>query len=189
MSLSRVRNVVAIAAVLLMVAACGYRPLYGPSSTNARVEGQLAGVSIKPIADRVGQMMHTELSRRLNPGGQAARPSHSLAVTLSESVQHLAVERDTFATRANLTVTARYVLVRTVDSVLVEEGSDSVVASYNLLSSDYATLVAEKDARKRAVGELAEQLRNRIAIYFHGPGAGEPLADTKTDAAKEGEPQ
>jgi hypothetical protein len=45
------------------------------------------------------------------------------------------------------------------------------VASYNILTSDYATLAAQTDARKRATDALAEDISRRLAIYFAGPGA------------------
>lgn len=193
MSLSSPQNRVVVLAVLaglaLLSSACGYRPLYGETSTNTLVERQLAAVVVKPIGDRVGQMMHTELARRLNPSGARVPTTHRLSVELSEGVSHLAVERNTFATRANLVLNATYKLVRIRDDKLVDDGKDQVVASYNLLSSDYATLVAQRDARARAVTELAERLRNWAAIYFHGPGASEAIIIEETPAPDGQPPQ
>jgi hypothetical protein len=39
-------------------------------------------------------------------------------------------------------------------------------ASYNLTLADYSNLVSEKNARERALKDLAEQVRLRLGNYF-----------------------
>jgi LPS-assembly lipoprotein len=46
------------------------------------------------------------------------------------------------------------------------EGQSLAVTSFDVLSSEFGTLTAEKDARRRAVIDLAQDMRNRIAVFF-----------------------
>lgn len=173
---SRTRFVTATTLLLVAAAglgACGFKPLYGQNNlqdgASAQAQTQLATVTIEHISDRVGQMMRTELKRRLAPRGQKA-DNYRLHVTISESLSALAVEQNAFATRANLALTANYRLVRVSDGFELTAATPRQVASYNILTSDYATLSAQEDARERAVKALADTIHTRLAIYFEGPG-------------------
>lgn len=160
-------TLIALAATLT---GCGYRPIYAHSSPTA-VEGtvaELGAIEIDTIRDRAGQMMRTELKRRLvlRPG---AKPLYSLKVTLHESIAQLAINRASFATRANLTIVANYNLIDNATGRTLTGGSLSSMSSYNILSSFYATHAAQDDSRKRTVEVLADDLRTRLSIYFNGP--------------------
>lgn len=159
----------------LVLSACGFTPLYGKSNHAPGVTAALSSIDVKPILDRVGQMMRTALKRRLGLGGTAYK-RYQVTVQLSETVTELAIEQDTAATRANLTLSASYVVSRTTDGAELNVGAHKTVSSYNILSSDYGTAVAKADARKRAIEILADEIHARLAIYFNGPGASLRLA-------------
>ena len=171
--------VIALLAMSVVLGACGFRPLYGQGGPNASTgpgsSAELTAVEVKPIADRAGQMMRTALQRRLGLKG-VAPAQYQLSVSLKEGIAKLAVEQNAFATRANLSLTATYQLVRIHDGRQLASGKPRAVASYNILDSDYATLVAEADARERAIETLANDIHARLAIYFSGPGTDEPDA-------------
>ena len=63
-------------------------------------------------------------------------------------------------------MTASYRLTRASDGAQVFGGGSNIVASYNILSSDYATLAAEADARARAVRELGDDITQRLAAFL-----------------------
>ncbi len=154
----------------LVLSACGYRPLFGQNNVSTQTLTNLASIRVTSIADRVGQMLHSALTHRLSPKAHQAQQRFTLHVTLNESLATLAVERDASATRTNLTLTAYYKLIRSGDGKPMTSGSVRTVSSYNILASDFATLTAQNDSRSRAVEDLAETLRLRLAIYFQGPG-------------------
>ena len=153
----------------LALSACGYRPLYGQNAADPQATQHMAAIHVMPMADRSGQMMRTALVRRLNVKGQP-QTLYKLNVRLSESLQQLAEQRSGFVTRANLTITAEYSLTRADDAGALTSGSVQSVASYNILDSDFATLSAQEDARKRAIESLSDDIRTRLAIFFQGPG-------------------
>lgn len=166
LSKSRISFVAALALTGLGLSACGYTPLYGRTGNNAQVVGQLASIDVRPIPDRVGQMMRMQLKRGLSLKGRQGSADYQLTVTLSERIAKLAVEQSAFATRANLSLTSTYSLVRTSDHGEVTTGSAATVSSYNILSSDFATQTARADARERAVISLAQIIRERLAVFF-----------------------
>jgi LPS-assembly lipoprotein len=154
-----------IAAALVWLGACGFRPLYGKTGdTDAPAE--LATIEIRPIADRVGQQRHNHLLDNINPSGRPAKPRYFLTVILHETIERLAVEKSAFATRANVWLRASYSLHKAADGKSVLANSSVVVSSYNILNSEFATLMAERDAEARGTQEIAGEIRSRLAAHF-----------------------
>jgi LPS-assembly lipoprotein len=168
------RRKIAIAALAaaLPLAGCGFHPLYGERESSPRIDARLADVGIDVIANRPGQILRNELLDRMSPRGVAARPAYYLGVQLIETRQDFAIRQDETATRSNVVLSARFTLRRASDSQVVHDGIAVVRNSYDLLRNKFATLAAEDDARTRALRELAEEIRTRLAIYFERiPGA------------------
>ena len=150
-------------AVILM--GCGFRPLYG-SGDAAQTASQLAAIQVRPIENRIGQILHNHLLDLLTPRGQPRQPKYILDIRLRETIAHLGVEKSELATRANLRITAKFLLLSRGGSP-VFKGQSVTISSFNILGSDdLSTLVAEKDARARAVRQIAGDLRRRIAAFF-----------------------
>lgn len=155
----------------LALAACGFQPLYGPRDASTTSD-QLAAVKVELIADRLGQQVRNYLLDRMSPRGEPKAPRYRLAVELSESLQELGFRKDETATRANLVVTADYALIKVGEKKPLLKGISQSANSFNIVNSDYATLVAENDARKRAARRLSDEITTRLAIYFNGRGDG-----------------
>ena len=171
----------------LSLGACGFKPLYahqGKDANNSPTNLALAQIDIEPIIDRSGQKMRTALQRRLSPKNQASA-LYGLTVELSEGISDVAIDRAAFATRANLSLTASYRLVRKADGLQMNVGNLTTVSSYNVLTSDFATHAARTDARNRAIEVLADDIQARLALYFAGPVADgiQPQAQSKTPPA------
>lgn len=157
-----------IGIIALLVASCGFRPLYKSGGG----EAALASVQIDVIKDRMGQQLRSMLIDRFAPRGRASRSDYRLSVALTESKAGLAIKKDETATRANLTITARFNLVALQNSQLGSfKGEAFSTNSYNILTSDFATLSAERDARERALRSLAEEIRLRVASALRNPRA------------------
>lgn len=155
----------ALLAALVLLGACGFRPLYGSKEKGAAA-AELAAVEIKPIADRAGQQLHNLLLDRINPRGRPAKPRYVLKIRLTQSIERLAVRKTAFSTRANLRLIAAFVLAPAGGGEVLVSGTSLAISSYNILNSEFATLTSEKDARSRATGQLAEDIRTRLAVFF-----------------------
>lgn len=139
-----------LTAGLLLLAACGFHPLYGPASDapNApNVQAQLEAIHIVPSADRVGQILYNNLRDRLNPRGVPARPRYNLTVQLREEQLDLLLQQDETASRSNITLYADYVLRVAGGSQVLVQGTARSRTAYNVLNSEYATRSAAGDAR------------------------------------------
>ncbi len=156
---------VLLASVVFFTAACGFQPLYG-GGKRGQTATELASIGIDRIADRSGQQLHNELLDRLNPYGAPSRPAYRLQVSITESKSELAVKKSEIATRGNLRISATYQLIEVATSRAVYSGNAAVVGSYNILSSDFSTLVAENEARSRVIPEVAHDIQTRLSAYF-----------------------
>jgi LPS-assembly lipoprotein len=150
---------------LLVLSACGFEPLYRTADRGAETEQLLSRIEVPPIADRLGQLVRTVLNDRLKPRA-APQPLYAVVVTLTESTQGLAVRRDASATRANLIVNATFTLSDISGGENLLSGKIRSVNGYDILTSDFATLAAEKDARRRGARDVADAIFDRLAIYM-----------------------
>ncbi len=153
-------------------AACGFRPLHGPPprpATEAKqltTAEQLGQIRILPLKNREGQRLHNLLRDRLNPAGQPRKPAYALALTLTSTIQQLGIRKDETATRANLILRASYVLQAAGSTAIVTGGRVRSINSYNILDAFFATTIAEDDALKRGLREIANNIALRLAVHF-----------------------
>jgi LPS-assembly lipoprotein len=152
-------------ALLALLAACGFQPLYGQGPRQAD-PGQLGNIEVAPIADRLGQITRNHLLDRLNPRGRPLAPEYRLEVILSESNERLAFRKDATATRALMRLVAHYRLTEIASGTLVHGGASRATASYNIVASDFATIASEKNARERVSRIVAEDVALRLSVCF-----------------------
>ena len=151
--------------IILLLNGCGFNSLYN-ASNHSNSYSQLATVQINQIPDRIGQQVRNELLNLLTPLGSPSMPRYTLHMSVKESKNSFAVQKNAFATRADIHLTANFVLRSLVPSKKLTSGAISTVSSYDIVSSDFATLAAEKNARERVVFQLSEEIRTRLAVYF-----------------------
>lgn len=154
-------------AAMLLLGACGYRPLYGElDDKGTSVVVDMAAVQIRPIRDRNGQILHNELLDRLNPQGAPANPDYLLEVRLREQRVWTAIRKDDTATRANLQMNSDYYLRDAKTNEVILRSHSFAVMSYNVQISEYATIMSENDARRRGSEIIADDIKLRLAAYF-----------------------
>jgi len=151
-----------------LLAGCGFRPLYGTTGehANSRVVASLAQVRVLAIPDRLGQKLRNFLIDKLNPAGQPTRPRYALSVKTNVSRTDLGIQRDETATRAKLVLSTVYTLRDTRADTVLLEGTAQSTNSFNIVTSDFATLSAETDALDRAAREISDDIKTRLGIYF-----------------------
>ena len=147
---------------------CGFTPLHGEASRAS--EKALNGFEVELIPDRIGQLLRNELLERFRPRGIPGGDRFSLSVTVNEYIKKLGIRIDETATRANLILRAGYAVSARTDGRILIRGTAQSVNSYNILGSHFATLVARKNARERAVREVADDIREQISIWLMRTG-------------------
>ena len=127
-------------------------------------------IEIKPIKDRSGQQLRNHLETDIALAKRAYPTRYNLVVVLDETKQDLAIKKSQIATRANLTFRADYRLISKTDGSVLDKGSARITTKYNVLDETFATLMAEKDARTRAVREISAAIATQIAVFFERKG-------------------
>jgi LPS-assembly lipoprotein len=148
---------------LTLLPGCGYQPLYGANTPAAQ---QLPLVQINNIPDRLGQQLRNSLIDRFYRDGRPASPEYTLDIALVPSVYKLGIALDDSATRAELNLAANYTL-RNMQGAAVFTGSTTAVTNFNILRSQYATLIGERDAYDRSVAQVSEDITRRVSLFFN----------------------
>ena len=148
--------------ILLALAGCGLRPLYGGGGSST-VAMTLRSVEVAPIPGQVGWLVRNELVERL--GADSTVPAdYRLEVELDDQITSFGIRGDRAATRERRTLRARYRLLDARGAVLLDAtaGSD---AGIDVVSSEYATVAAEQSAAERLSEVLADQIVARLGLY------------------------
>ena len=154
------RHGIAVLAGCLVLAGCGFHPMYGSSLAPA-----LATVYVEPIAERNGYELRNTLIDALQSDGDKAGKRYNLKVTLNESSQGIALQNDATITRYNNRLEAHYVLSDMQGHELTS-GSQTELSAYNVVNSPYATLTAQQDSTKRAAKDVAERIHLDLGVWF-----------------------
>lgn len=165
MSWSRPAAVVAVAGLLL--AGCGFQPLYGPTGETAAARGAdmadaLAAVEIANIPERNGQKLRNALIDRLHPGGAVAS-RFRLEVNYAANEAKLAVAKDASVERYQLSFRANYRLADKTDGKVLLNGVSRTNLVFDALDEQYALLVNRENSFDRAISEVSDDIALRVA--------------------------
>jgi len=120
----------------------------------------------------------------LNAGETA---KYGLSVAATETAQRLAVQIDASVTRYNYRLNARYTLLDLETGERIN-GRARATTSFNIVSSQYSTLFAERAAQEKAARLLAEKIERDLLIRFASDDtAQEDEADADDDFLDETE--
>jgi LPS-assembly lipoprotein len=155
-----------LAACGLLLAGCGFEPLYGENENTPATNELLEFIEVLPIEGRIGQLVRIELTNRLSPTSLRPEPLYMLIVDLDENKVGLAVQKKSGVTRANLILTGTFTLKQASTKDRLFTGNVRSVNSYDILLSDFATLASESDARKRGAKDMADGIIDRLSIFL-----------------------
>jgi LPS-assembly lipoprotein len=164
------RSGAALAALLLC--GCGFQPLYATGSSAGVGAGtSLANIYVEPIPERVGYELRNELLDLFGASGQPQGATYRLKLLITqERTEGVALERNATITRYNYRLTAHYELFPASGTTPAKVGDVNALTAYNVASSPYATVIAQRDASDRAARDIAERIRTELAVYFRESG-------------------
>ncbi|MBL8629254.1 MAG: hypothetical protein JNM81_06475 [Rhodospirillaceae bacterium] len=145
---------------------CGFRPLYGSSgvSGSPQVLAAMAQMRIRPIADRSGQRLRQILNEQVHTNGPAEQQRYDLDIQLNKQIVELGVRPDSTTSRANLIMIATF-SVSEAGAKLFGDSAQAIV-SYNILDDQFATVASQSAAEDRALRQLGDDIKTRIAVFF-----------------------
>lgn len=148
-----------VVGLAMLLTACGFSPMYAPPGGGPAI----GPVTVELIEGKAGHVLKTELDRILaveNTGGTPAM----LQITLQEQVIPLGIRRDESATRAELRLTANYILTPAQPGATVIRGSVFTVVNYDIPTAAFGEIAAQDDARERAAETMAQRFRAELAL-------------------------
>ena len=101
-------------------------------------------------------------------GNQGTRYQLSLTPTIYET--DIAVQQDTEVTRSNIRMTTPFSLYDQELGEVVFKGTALSVASYNRVDSEFANVIATRDAEERVSNDTARDIYTRLSIFFERQG-------------------
>ena len=150
-----------------MATGCGLQPLYSHGSGNSsHVVNQLSRIQISPIENRSGQILRNFLQDKLTPSGVPFSPTYKLTISLKETRSDMGILRDSTSTFAKVKMGAKYQLINIETKNILDSGTVSSTTVFNIVSSEYANLSAQKDARRRTVRIISDLVKERLALFF-----------------------
>jgi LPS-assembly lipoprotein len=163
---------VCVAALLL--AGCGFHPLYGTMSNGKSAGTSFTAIYVPPIdLERTGYELRNDLLDDLQAKANATGAAFDLNITARDRNQSIAITnnqvgslKEVEITRWNYTLIANYQLVDRKTRKVLSKGQVTSLSGYDVLQSPYATEVALRNAQTTTAEDISQQLRLRLAVYF-----------------------
>jgi LPS-assembly lipoprotein len=150
--------------VAMLLAGCGFHPLYA-SHGRSGFDADLASIKVNTISDRKGQLLAIALRDALNPTGARVETRYTLDVELASARQDIGLRPDGTASRSEIAMTAKFVLRDAKANKTVLQGTTHSVSSYDVLTDNYATVVAAQNAEERTAHEVGDDILVRLQLY------------------------
>jgi LPS-assembly lipoprotein len=149
----------------LTLGGCGWTPLYADTETGPADE-ELRAVKVEVIPERIGQKLMLALRSSFNPSGIDTPQRYYLRTTLTTSRLDLGVQSTGLGSRGRLDVNANFTLGDLKTGAGLFVFGSHVAESFDIVANEYSSLVAEDDARTRAVEEVRRDLVTRLTLFF-----------------------
>ena len=144
-------------ALPLVLTACGFTPVYGPSGAGTRLRGQ---VLVQEPSTQAGYLLTRHLETRL--GRSSIAPRFALDLDIATEEDGLAINAAGDTTRFNMTGRVAYALRDTSVGTVVTSGTVENFTAYSAIGTTVATLAAERDAVERLMVILGDQITARL---------------------------
>jgi LPS-assembly lipoprotein len=154
--------------LLFLVAACGFRPLYGSDATSPGVAQDLAAVSIGEPTSRLSQLIRNDLLSVMRPAGTAEPNRYRLDIEASatedKSIEDPSNSRRSH--RATVRIMAAFALKDMSGGKTVYQGRTFSNVSYDDVNQSFADMQARTTAMERGAREVALDIRTRLSAHF-----------------------
>jgi LPS-assembly lipoprotein len=160
-------RILSVLVVGLALAGCSnYRPLYGSNGVGGGAAQSLTGIAIAEQDTRSGQLLRNKLLTAIVPAGAASTQTHDLKLVVTEKSALTAKNALTKVTRKRFRLSVDYQLFIVGGASFIHQGKSFAEVSYDTVGEPIADIQAEKNAQDRAAGELAQDIKIRLAAYF-----------------------
>ncbi len=149
----------------LVLSACGFTPLYAPQNNSTGIVSSLAAVTVQTGGGEESRKLRIALEDLLRSNSLVA-PQYALSVSSTLFRSDVAIQQDTEVTRRNLTLRSTFTLRDLATNEPLYEAKSFGIVAYNRVASEFANIIAERDAEDRVTNQVAEEIHTKLAIYF-----------------------
>ncbi|MBR71933.1 MAG: hypothetical protein CMM30_03200 [Rhodospirillaceae bacterium] len=155
--------------MIVILSACGFEPVYKNAANHSihknELNSELNQISIDTIPGRVGHQLRKNLVYKFGSNSNLLNQKYNLVINLDSDKSPLLIQDDEKVSRYNLSLIASFMLADS-NSKTIYEGHARSVGSFNVVTSEFATLMAERDAEDRAASELSAEINGLLIDYF-----------------------
>jgi len=148
------------ALTMMVLAGCGFSPMYGSSG----VANELDDIRVETGQERIDYLLQEALYDQL--GSRGSSGSFTLRAETDITTLGLGVGADAIASRFAVRLNVSYQLFVDGQAEAVMTGHAFGEASYDVSSSVYGSLTAERDAQERAAEMAAERMVVQLVRGF-----------------------
>jgi hypothetical protein len=156
-------------AVAWCLAACGFQPIYGTTGDyDIEVGTYLSSIEFSQRSGVLGQQLQNAMEDRFDPeaSGSLYGKSFRLQFGLDSKRDAVVIGQDGSIARYNILLTSPYTLIDIESGAVLDRGTVRRTASFYNAPDKFSAYVAEKNAIDRALTELSEDYKLRMAAYF-----------------------
>lgn len=151
---------------LLLLAGCGYQPLYATRADGTSVVQDLAQVNVEQQDSRVGQMVRNEIVKSTRPAGTSAPDRYYLKFVTKGDATTLIDTSDTVHRRVAYNLTAKFNLVDAQTQQTVFSGQAFSKVPYDRLNASFSNVQARTNAEEQAARQVGQEMRTRLAAFL-----------------------
>jgi LPS-assembly lipoprotein len=156
----------AILAACLVLAACGFQPLYGTRVDGSSASRDLASVSVAEQPTRLGQLIRNELLSTIAPAGQQGADRYVLELRPQAAEEVSIRDFDTGVLRRSFRIEVAFRLSETGINGELYSGRSFSQASYDRTGTPFSDMQARITAEERAAKEVGADIATRLAAFF-----------------------
>ena len=149
---------VAVSVGAIMLAACGFTPLY---ATPGLSKG-LSAIEVVAPQGRVAFLMRQDLDDALGRD-KASAPEWRLDINITQSRDPRGLRLDNVAERYAVTVTVDYTLTSVATGKAVHSGQVASQVSYDAADAPYAGIAARQNTQEKVASDAARRIEVDLA--------------------------
>jgi LPS-assembly lipoprotein len=151
--------------IVVALSGCGWTPLYADRESGPADE-DLRAIKVDPIPERIGQKLAWALRESFNPTGVSTPQRYRLRTLLTTARADLGIQSTGLGSRGKFDATATFTLIDIKTGAALMATTSHVSESFDILANEYASVVAEDDARTRSVEELRRDMVTRLTLFL-----------------------
>ncbi|HIG22263.1 MAG TPA: hypothetical protein EYG02_02480 [Henriciella marina] len=155
------KNLLLASVAALMLAGCGFRPLYADASFDQAGQGL---ITVDEINDRSGYLLRRELLKELAIGLPGLNERANLTVVLEEELERITLLNDGSVSRSFLKGVADFTL--TTQGGQAFSGNAQVQVPISATQSPFGDVAAQTESSARAMRELAGEIVDDLRLQL-----------------------